>query len=54
MQINYYEKDKLLIFKINEEIDECSVKNTRYIKLPYARDKKYKEESRLWNWKIYA
>ena len=29
MQINYYEKDKLLIFKINEEIDECSVKNIR-------------------------
>ena len=29
MIINYYEKDKLLIFKINEEIDECSVKNIR-------------------------
>ena len=29
MQVNYYEKDKLLIFKINEEIDECSVKNIR-------------------------
>jgi len=26
---NYYEKDKLLIFKINEEIDECTVKNIR-------------------------
>ena len=26
---NYYEKDKLLVFKINEEIDECSVKNIR-------------------------
>ena len=29
MKINYYEKDKLLVFKINEEIDECSVKNIR-------------------------
>ena len=29
MQVFYYEKDKLLIFKINEEIDECSVKNMR-------------------------
>ena len=29
MQVNYYEKDKLLVFKINEEIDECSVKNIR-------------------------
>jgi len=29
MQINYYEKDKLLIFRINEEIDECSVKDIR-------------------------
>jgi len=26
---NYYEKDKLLVFKINEEIDECTVKNIR-------------------------
>jgi len=26
---NFYEKDKLLVFKINEEIDECSVKNIR-------------------------
>ena len=26
---NYYEKDKLLVFKINEEIDECSVKSIR-------------------------
>ena len=29
MQINYYEKDKILIFRINEEIDECSVKDIR-------------------------
>ena len=29
MTTNYYEKDKLLIFKINEEIDECTVKNIR-------------------------
>ena len=29
MEINYYEMDKLLVFKINEEIDECSVKNIR-------------------------
>ena len=29
MRANYYEKDKLLILKINEEIDECSVKNIR-------------------------
>ena len=29
MTTNYYEKDKLLVFKINEEIDECSVKNIR-------------------------
>ena len=29
MQINYYKKDKLLIFKINEEIDECSAKDIR-------------------------
>lgn len=29
MQVNYYEKDKLLVFRINEEIDECSVKNIR-------------------------
>ena len=29
MITNYYEKDKLLVFKINEEIDECSVKNIR-------------------------
>ena len=29
MQVEFYEKDKLLIFKINEEIDECSVKNIR-------------------------
>ena len=29
MSTNYYEKDKLLILKINEEIDECSVKNIR-------------------------
>ena len=26
---NYYEKDKLLVFKINEEIDECTVKSIR-------------------------
>lgn len=29
MITNYYERDKLLVFKINEEIDECSVKNIR-------------------------
>ncbi len=29
MEANYYEGDKLLVFKINEEIDECSVKNIR-------------------------
>ena len=29
MEIRYYEEDKLLVFKINEEIDECSVKNIR-------------------------
>lgn len=29
METKYYEADKLLIFKINEEIDECSVKNIR-------------------------
>lgn len=29
MEIMYYELDKLLIFKIYEEIDECSVKKIR-------------------------
>lgn len=29
MTTNYYEKDKLLVFKINEEIDECTVKKIR-------------------------
>ena len=29
MTTSYYEKDKLLVFRINEEIDECSVKNIR-------------------------
>ena len=29
METRYYEKDKLLVFKINEEIDECSVKDIR-------------------------
>ena len=29
MQINYYEKYKLLVIKIDEEIDECSVKEIR-------------------------
>ena len=29
MQTCYYEKDRILVFKINEEIDECSVKNIR-------------------------
>lgn len=29
MQIKYYEKDKLLVLKIREEIDECSVKIIR-------------------------
>ena len=29
METRYYKQDKLLIFKINEEIDECSVKEIR-------------------------
>ena len=29
MITNYYERDKLLVFKINEEIDECTVKDIR-------------------------
>ena len=29
MITNYYERDRLLVFKINEEIDECSVKKIR-------------------------
>ena len=29
MESKFYEEDKLLVFKINEEIDECSVKNIR-------------------------
>ena len=29
MTTNYYEKDKLLVFRINEEIDEFSVKSIR-------------------------
>ena len=29
MDIKYYKVDKLLVFKINEEIDECSVKEIR-------------------------
>ncbi len=29
MDIRYYEEEKRLIFKIQEEIDECSVKNLR-------------------------
>ena len=29
MDIKYYKADKLLVFKINEEIDECSVKEIR-------------------------
>ena len=29
MNTEYYEKDKILVFKINEEIDECSVKEIR-------------------------
>ena len=29
MEVKYYELDKLLIFKITDEIDECSVKNIR-------------------------
>ena len=29
METKYYTMDKLLVFKINEEIDECSVKNIR-------------------------
>ena len=29
METKYYKMDKLLIFKINEEIDECSVKEIR-------------------------
>ena len=29
MDIKYYKADKLLVFNINEEIDECSVKEIR-------------------------
>ena len=29
MEIKFYEHNKLLVFKINEEIDECSVKEIR-------------------------
>ena len=29
MECKYYEEKKLLVFKITEEIDECSVKNIR-------------------------
>lgn len=29
METRYYKMDKLLVFKINEEIDECSVKEIR-------------------------
>ena len=29
MDVRYYKMDKLLIFKISEEIDECSVKEIR-------------------------
>ena len=29
MEVKYYSQEKLLIFKITEEIDECKVKNIR-------------------------
>ena len=29
MEVKYYSQDKLLIFKITEEIDECKVKDIR-------------------------
>ncbi len=29
MDIRYFEEKRMLVFKINEEIDECSVKNIR-------------------------
>ena len=29
MKVNYYEKNKILVFKIREEIDECTVKEIR-------------------------
>lgn len=29
METKYYEDERLLVFKINEEIDECSVKDIR-------------------------
>lgn len=29
MEINYYAENKMLVLKITEEIDECSVKNIR-------------------------
>ena len=29
MEVKYYNQEKLLIFKITEEIDECKVKNIR-------------------------
>ncbi len=29
METRYYEDERLLVFKINEEIDECSVKDIR-------------------------
>ena len=29
METKYYKKDKLLVFKISEEIDECSVRDIR-------------------------
>ena len=29
MESKFYEKDKLLVFKINEEIDDCSVQKIR-------------------------
>lgn len=29
MEVKYYSQEKLLIFKITEEIDECKVKNIK-------------------------
>ena len=29
MEVKYYKMDKLLVFKVKEEIDECSVKEIR-------------------------
>lgn len=43
METRYYKKDKLLVFKISEEIDECSVKEIRR-KADYEIEKFMPEE----------